>query len=173
MLDFDEIFDRVIGHEAGYQCHPGDPGNWTSGKVSEGELKGTKYGIAANTYPGLEIKGLTQDKAKEIYRRDWWDALCLGDFRPAMAYQMFDAAINHGMPNASRMLQRAIGVQDDGIIGPKTIVALVSYTEEDALMLFLAERLEFFTYLETFGTFGKGWCRRIAENMRLASEDTI
>ena len=42
-------FDRVIGHEGLFQNDRDDRGNWTSGKIGVGELKGTKFGIAAMT----------------------------------------------------------------------------------------------------------------------------
>ena len=57
-ITFDEAFRRLIGHEGGYSTDRRDPGNWTGGKVGVGVLKGTKYGIAANTYPNLDIKNL-------------------------------------------------------------------------------------------------------------------
>ncbi|AAQ96493.1 hypothetical protein [Vibrio phage VP16T] len=171
MDTFDKAFDRVIGHEGGFQNDQKDRGNWTGGKVGVGENKGTKFGLAAMTYPDLDIKNLTVDEAKAIYRRDWWDALGMGTFRPAMQYQMFDAAINHGMRNATKMLQRASGAHDDGIIGPKTIGAARATDLDDLLMLFLAERLEFFTNIKTFDHYGRGWSRRIAGNLRLAAED--
>ena len=67
---FDVIFDRVLGHEGGFQADPRDRGNWTGGEVGKGELKGTKYGVAAMTYPELDIESLTKADAKIIFRRD-------------------------------------------------------------------------------------------------------
>ena len=49
-----------------------DPGNWTDGKVGVGELKGTKYGIAASAHPTLDIAGLTLPAAEAIYEREYW-----------------------------------------------------------------------------------------------------
>ena len=46
---FDKVFNRVIGHEGGFQNMHHDRGNWTGGKVGEGELKGTKFGLSAMT----------------------------------------------------------------------------------------------------------------------------
>ena len=71
-MNFDQAFDRLNGHEGAFSDDPKDPGNWTGGRVNVGELKGTKYGIAANTYGDLDIKSLTLDDAKKIYYRDWW-----------------------------------------------------------------------------------------------------
>ncbi len=170
---FDKAFDRVIGHEGGFQNDPADRGNWTTGRVGEGENKGTKFGLAAMTYPDLDIENLTVQQAKDIYYRDWWASLGMDRFRPAMQYQMFDAAVNHGMRNATKMLQRAVGAVADGVIGPKTLRAAANTDVNDLLMLFLAERLEFFTNIKTFDLYGRGWSRRVAGNLRLAAEDTL
>jgi len=70
-ISFEEAFRRLIGHEGGYSKDKRDPGNWTGGKVGGvGILKGTKFGLAANTY-NLDIKNITLAQAKEIYQRDW------------------------------------------------------------------------------------------------------
>ena len=123
------------------------------------------------TYPELDIPNLTLEEAKAVYKRDWWDKLGMDKFRPAMSYQMFDAAINHGMHNATEMVQRAAGAKDDGIIGPKTRAAVAAMDLNDLLMRFLAERLEFMTVISTWPRFGKGWARRIAHNLKIASQD--
>lgn len=169
---FVKSFDRVVGHEGRFQKIEGDRGNWTGGKVRVGVLKGTKFGISAMSYPNLDIENLTVDDAKAIYYRDWWTALGMDKWKPALSYQMFDAAINHGMHNTSSMLQRAVGVADDGIIGTATRRAVDVMTLDDVLMCFLGERLDFMTYVGTWDTFGKGWARRIALNLKLAAEDT-
>lgn len=168
---FEESFDRVVGHEGEYQNMYGDRGNWTSGIVGEGEQKGTKFGISAMSYPTYDIKNLTIAMAKIIYYKDWWLPLCMSELKPAMQYQMFDAAINHGRVSATRMLQRAIGVKDDGIIGPNTLKAQYQVDVNDMLMLFIAERISFFTQIETFDAYGRGWMNRMSENLKLASKD--
>jgi lysozyme family protein len=171
-LLFEKCFDRVIGHEGRFQDLPNDRGNWTGGKVGSGTLKGTKFGISAMTYPHEDIEGMTEERAKQIYYKDWWVKLGMDQFKPALSYQMFDAAINHGMSNATKMLQRAVGVPDDGIIGRVTKRGIDIMTLDDVLMCFLAERLDYMTYIGTWQTFGKGWARRIALNLKIAAEDT-
>lgn len=88
-----------------------------------------------------------------------------------MAYQFFDAVVNHGSGNASRMLQRAVDVADDGIIGEITLKAINAMPESDVLLRFNAERLKFYTKLSTFPTFGKGWVKRVAGNLEYAAQD--
>lgn len=170
-MDFDIIFDRVIGHEGGYSNDPRDNGNWTGGKVNKGELKGTKYGIAANTYPNLDIENLTVEQAKAIYFEDWYNALRMDRFSDAMQFQLFDAAFNHGMRNASKIYQRAVGAKDDGIIGNKTLKAARQLSEDDRLFRFLAYRLKFYASLKSFDDFGRGWTNRVAANLLHASSD--
>lgn len=171
MTMFDKSFDRTIGHEGGYQADPKDRGNWTSGVIGKGELKGTKYGISAMTYPNVDIKNLTVSQAKAIYKKDFWDALGMERFPAALQFQLFDAAINHSWRRTVQILQRAVGVTDDGVIGPKTINAVNATELNDLLMLFLAERIEYFTKLSTFQTYAKGWMMRCANNLRLATQD--
>ena len=49
MSNFDNAFDRVIGHEGGFTDDPLDRGNWTSGTCNVGKCNGTKYGLSAMT----------------------------------------------------------------------------------------------------------------------------
>ncbi|KAA0020737.1 secretion activator protein [Salinicola corii] len=172
-VTFDVAFDRVIGHEGGYTDVRADRGNWTSGTVGVGELKGTKWGISAMSYPELDIRNLTRDDAKAVYKRDFWDkASDNGQFDGAIAYQMFDAGINHGLKTAIKLLQRAAGVKDDGLYGPVTRSAVNSAWLDDLLKRFLAARLRYMTDIGAFTTFGRGWSRRIADNLLLAADDT-
>jgi len=160
MNAFDLAFDRLMGHEGGYVNNPADPG---------GE---TNWGISKRSYPDVDIKNLTRDQAKEIYRRDFWDSGQMDQFDPAVAYQTFDFAVNSGIETALRKLQRAASVADDGHIGPVTVAAIRAMSVADIIMRFTAERLDFWTALSTWPTFGKGWARRAAQDLRYAATDT-
>jgi lysozyme family protein len=168
---FRTFIDRILSHEGGFTDNRSDPGNWTGGRVGVGKLLGTKFGIAANTYPTLNIRALTRDQAIEIYRRDFWVRSGADKLPPAMGFQMLDAAVNHGMGIATRMLQRAAGVADDGVIGPATRAAIAATSAEDLALLFVAARLEFYTGLKAWDNFGKGWTRRMVGNLRYAAQD--
>jgi len=168
---FEKSFSRLIAHEGGFSDDPRDPGNWTGGRVNVGQLKGTKYGIAANTYGDLDIKNLTLDQAKAIYYRDWWLKIGADQIDGAIVFQMWDFAVNAGMSTARRCLQRAARVADDGIIGPRTLAAVKAMSVTDVLMRFNAQRLRFYTSLSTWPTYGKGWANRVAGNLDFAAED--
>lgn len=156
---FDTLIDRVLSNEGGYVFNAQDPG---------GE---TKFGIAKRSYPDVDIKNLTRGQAIEIYRRDFWLRVSGDQLPSAFAFQALDAAVNHGIGNAVRWMQRAAGVADDGVIGPMTIAAVQAASPADLVLLFLAERLSFYTKLKTFDEFGRGWSNRIAENLRYAAKD--
>jgi lysozyme family protein len=114
--NYDTAFKLVVGHEGGFTNDRNDRGNWTSGVIGKGTLRGTKYGISAMSYPTTDIKNLTLDQAKEIYRTDFWNkAQC--DLMPiGVDYLLFDASVNHGVSRANRFLQEALGVTADGKI---------------------------------------------------------
>jgi len=159
-LSFKQATDRLLGHEGGYVFHPNDPG---------GE---TNWGISKRSYPNVDIRNLRREDAIEIYYRDFWKAGRMDDYHGAIAFQVYDAAVNHGIRHAIRMLQRAANVHDDGYIGPISLAAIQKKSVTDLLMLFLAERIQFWTNQRTWDSFGKGWARRAADNLRYGAEDT-
>lgn len=168
---YDVAFARVIGHEGKFQNDRNDRGNWTTGVIGSGELKGTNYGISAMSYPNEDIRNLTLERAKELYYRDFWLRVSGGDLHDALVYQLFDSAINHGIGNAIRILQRAVGVLDDGDMGPMTHKAIIDRGTDDTLKLFNAKRIRFFTRLSTFKLYGAGWMNRVAQNLEYAADD--
>lgn len=166
-MKFDRAFELLIGHEGGYTTNRNDRGNWTGGKVGVGILKGTKFGIAANTYPNLDIKNLTVEQAKEIYLRDFWKKARCDELPHTVRFDVFDIAVNSGVKRAHILLQRALQVTDDGIVGVKTKAALSKYDPEQLLMRLAAERILFYSNLNDFKHFGKGWVRRVAANLQI------
>ena len=170
-VNFDKAFELLIGHEGGYTTNPKDAGNWTGGKQGVGVNKGTKYGIAANSYPNLDIKNLTLDQAKAIYKRDYWDKVKGDQLPPSLAFHVFDMAVNSGVSRGIKLLQKTIGTNEDGIIGPKTLAAVNVMNANHAIQIYNANRLQFYTSLRDFTTFGKGWVNRVANNLKLGSNN--
>ena len=159
-MNFDAAFDRLMGHEGGYVNNPDDPG---------GE---TKWGISKRSYPNLNIALLARDGAKDIYRRDFWNRIHADEMYDGVAFQALDFAINSGIETAVRKLQTAVGAADDGHWGPLTRAAVAAMSESDVIMRFVAERLDFWTRLSKWESFGKGWARRAAQNLRYGAEDS-
>jgi len=164
---FDLAFGQTLGHEGGYSNDPDDPG---------GE---TKFGISKRQYPNEDIEGLTIERAKEIYRRDYWDKLRLDEVRdPEVAAEIFDTAVNTGIGPAIKIAQRALeflgqALVVDGAMGAQTLTALNDWCVRDAEVLFKALNGEQYrlyrTIVEGWARAGKknpfkfsaGWMRRI------------
>ena len=117
MTMFDKIIKIVLHNEGGYQCDPGDRGNYTP----YGILKGTKYGISARIYPKLDIKNLNEEQAAMIYLHDYWYPMNLQGIKDEeLVLHVFDHGVNCGKRTSIRMLQRLVDTEPDGICGPDT-----------------------------------------------------
>jgi lysozyme family protein len=152
-MTFDEAFKLVVNHEGGYVNHPHDPG---------GE---TMYGISKRSHPMEDIKNLTLERAKQIYLRDYWQAAGCDYVPPKARFSLFDTAVNSGVKRAIVFLQRAVGAEDDGIIGPKTLMLLEATPPAVFIARFNGHRLQFMSTLPTWPSFGRGWANRIAANL--------
>ena len=161
MSDFGKAFDLLIGNEGGYVNNPKDPGGETN-------LGITRTVAVANGYAG-DMRTMPKETAKVIYKKMYWDKLQCDQLPFVVAFQLFDSGVNHGNAQAVKFLQRALSVTDDGVIGTKTIAAVSKMDDLQIAVLFNVERINFYTDLKTFSTFGKGWMRRVASNLKLAT----
>ena len=114
---FDEIIDVVLKHEGGLVDDKDDPGGLTN------------LGISQRAYPDEDIRGLTVERAKELYKRDYWDRYRTGDLPDRLRHIFVDMCINMGGGRAIKILQEACNSKNatkidvDGGIGPATIKA--------------------------------------------------
>lgn len=156
MNSFDSCFERLIGHEGGYVNDPRDPG---------GE---TKFGVCKRSYPMEDIAGMTLDRAKQIYRRDFWSPAGCDAVPDELRFDLFDTAVNSGVKTAIKMLQRAAGAFPDGVLGPNTLLHVTSMNPHRLMARFNGQRLDYLNDLPTWPAFGKGWTQRVAENLKNA-----
>lgn len=170
---FDTVMEWVFAHEGGYSSDPRDPGNWTGGKVNSGVLKGTKFGISAKAYPKLDIRNLTKDQAIALYKRDYWDKVRGDDLPVGLDYVAYDAAVNSGPSASVKWIQRAVGVEVDGIMGEQTLAAVARSAFENVDSLIddaCDQRLAFMQSLKTWKTYGKGWAARVKDVRKRAHQ---
>lgn len=156
-MTFDDAFTKLLGHEGGFSDHAADPGGATMWGVTEAVAR-------ANGYTG-DMRQLPQAEAKRIYKELYWDKVQADALPAKVRYAVFDAAINSGPGQAVRWLQRALGVADDGRIGPITLAYTRQADPEALARKMLAQRLRFMTNLTNWPSFSRGWARRIADLM--------
>ena len=159
--NWDTSLKFVLQFEGGYDTNPKDRGNWTSGKIGVGELKGTKYGVAAFVYPDLDIKNLTVEDASKIYNRDYWPKIA-GTYQPSgVDLFMFDTCVNNGAGRALEFQRKALDttLKTANSLAQKAIEVPDKVAQIKKLA---ALRGSFYQSLSTFSTFGKGWMRRNA-----------
>jgi lysozyme family protein len=153
---FEAAVDFVLTAEGGFVDDPSDPGGLT------------KFGISQRAYPHLNIRELTIEDAKTLYRKDYWDR-CSCDKLPAgIAFIVFDAAVNQGVSASIRILQRALNVKEDGVIGPATLAAAAAQTPEGPIAEIIARRSLGYALSPLAGTDGLGWFRRLAKAHQFA-----
>lgn len=152
-MTFDEAVQRVIAVEGGYVNDPRDPG---------GE---TKYGISRRAYPGEDIAALSVERAKELYRRDYWGPAGCDAVPEALRFHLFDMAVHSGARAAIRALQAACGASVDGVLGPRTLLALSSCEPLRLVARLCGQRLALMTRAAGWDAFGRGWARRLADNL--------
>lgn len=159
-LVWEKAWNLLQINEGGYQCLRNDRGNWTSGRVGVGELKGTKYGISAMSYPNLDIKNLTLDDAKKIYYKDYWLKYKCQLLPDALSIAVLDYAVNSGK-QAIYDLQASLDIVIDGVIGNQTIGAANTKPIKPVLDEYMHRRLNFNVTRCDWKTFGKVWGERL------------
>lgn len=164
MATFDPAIEIVLAHE----LDPSDPHRIVELPGDTGGL--TKYGIAQNKHPDLDVASLTLTDARDIYQRRYWRPEYAEIGSQAIASKVFDFAVNAGPRQAHLALQRALracdapGIEDDGVLGPRTLLAVNACRVEPLLAALRSEIAGFYRTLaatsEARRPFLMGWLRR-------------
>ncbi len=155
MGDFQHCIDRILAEEGGQSNHPADPGGLT------------KFGISQRAYPTLDMAHLTLADAEALYRRDYWQPIQGDSLPPGLDLLMLDCAVNQGVVTAIRLLQAALKLKEDGVLGPVTQAA-AAHALPDGLDRFAAERALRYEFNRNEESFGRGWYRRLLRMHRQA-----
>ena len=159
--NFDECLALLIApdREGGFVNHPKDPG----GMTNMGVTKQAWEEWVGRSSTEKEMRSLKPANIYSFYKRKYWDKVN-GDLLPAKVdYAVFDFAVNSGPGRAAKVLQRILGVKQDGDIGPVTLEKAASVDSKKLVEDYNAERLLFLKSLPTWPDFGNGWERRVSE----------
>jgi lysozyme family protein len=133
MADFNAAIPKTLAREGGakFTDVAGDSGG------------ATKYGISQKAYPNVNIRNLTEQQARDIYKRDYWDRIGGDGIESQLiAENLFDTAVNMGVRTASKLAQLCIDISPaDGIIGKGSLEALNAVEEHQFLAAYTVSKV--------------------------------
>lgn len=140
---FTNAFKHVLKEEGGYVNDPADSGGATNRGVTQQTYDRHRD---SKNLDRRHVRYLTIAETENIYETYWKD--CKADQLPAGINLMhFDFAVNAGVRRAAITLQRCVGVDDDGIIGPKTLAAVQERNSENLIKAYAESRRGFYRNL--------------------------
>jgi lysozyme family protein len=170
MSDFEKALKFVLEHETVYaKGHYGDM-DYAIVENEEGDSGGrTKFGLDSASHPELDLDSLTLEEAGITYKRCYWEKAHCNELPEPLSQIQFDGAVNIGIGQQMKFLQRAVEVKADGIWGPATRQAVEQTINEiglKALCIFVCDQKENFYrgLVETkphLNRFLKGWLNRL------------
>lgn len=149
----------LLEHEGGFVNHKSDPG----GMTNLGVTRKVWEMHVGHSVEEADMRALTPDMVGPLYKKNYWDKAKCDALPSGVDYAVFDIAVNSGVARAGRILQQALGLIDDGIIGPSTLAATNGKNAQDLIKKICDIRMTFLQHLSTWPTFGRGWAKRVAE----------
>ena len=100
---FDKAFIYTLKNEGGYSDIPEDKGGATNWGIIHEELSRWRKRPVSKE----DVKNLTQEEAKQIYKAWYWDKLNLDRIKnEKVALALFDRAILNGLTGVSRFVRK-------------------------------------------------------------------
>ena len=133
MADFNQAIVKTLAREGG--------ATFTDGGADRGGA--TKYGISQRAYPTLDIRNLSEQQAREVYKRDYWDRVA-GDALQSqlVAENIFDTAVNMGVRTAAKLAQLCAEVSPaDGVMGAQSVQAINAVNEHQFLAAYTVSKV--------------------------------
>ncbi len=169
MAVFEYAVQCLLIWEGGYINSPNDPG---------GE---TNYGISSRSFPHIDIKNLTKQQAKAIYKKEFWNANpFFNELKDEeIAAKLFLAVVHMGVKQACKLMQRAVRswqyLEADGIIGNKSITAINKLKASELIPAFNSEVAGYYRTLVAkrpeLKVFINGWLNRAYGKLAPKVED--
>jgi lysozyme family protein len=171
-VSVEAMIEDVIRREGGFVDHPADRGGPTKFGITQAALaRHLGRGVTA-----AEVESLSLDQARQIYRRDYYEAPRIDRLPASIQPFVFDSAVNHGPRRAIAFVQRVCNqagfgqLSVDGVCGPNTMRAAhdAAWAMNDWLLAALVEERRSF-YQATVAAdpsqavFLDGWLHRLAE----------
>lgn len=159
----------VLALEGGYSNNKNDRGGATKYGITSSDFRIWRTSNHQKIEP---VSVLTKDEAIQIYEKTYWlkhKYNQIAEVNPKIAIFMFQFGVNCGDGTAIKILQRLIGVNDDGIIGPQTLKAISNSNEQELIIKLSESQLERYKELvdndDSQNDFMHGWISRINKSL--------
>jgi lysozyme family protein len=162
--NFKPSLAAVLKDEGGNDDDPSDHGGRTSRGITQREYDAWR---AENHLPALDVWKAPQQDITDIYHDEYWMPYC-DAFPIGIDYLYFDMAVNAGPYRAAVLLQRALGVNADGRIGPITRAAIAKANPAKLIVDYANAKRAFYLGLHQ-PRFTKGWLNRVAHVQQVAT----
>lgn len=162
--EYKKSLAKVLVYEGGKVDDPHDPGGRTNKGVTQKVFN--TYLSSIGKKP-RDVYTMTDAECEAIYRKRYWNEIEGDNLPPGVAFTVFDGAVNSGVMQSGKWLQRALGDRYtgkvDGVIGMGTLQAVKTHPDHDKLVAAICERrMSFLQSLKTWKRYGKGWSVRVA-----------
>lgn len=155
--NFPVCLDTILLYEGGWSDNPKDPGG------------ATMKGVTLETYSNYlgrpatkdELHAISDEELEDIYRSGYWAPIKGDDLPSGVDLMTFNASVNSGPSRGAKLLQEAVGVPQDGAIGPQTLAATNAQDDQLTISRYADAHEAYYRSLSTFDDFGKGWLNRL------------
>ena len=142
--NFEVCLPITLKHEGGWSDHPADPGGATMKGVTLATYR-SHFGAGKSK---ADLRAITTGELRHIYRIGYWTPVGAENMAAGVDLAVFDAAVNSGPGRAKQWYAKARQSGGDAVALVRRVCDV---------------RMGFLQALRTWGTFGKGWTRRVAD----------
>jgi lysozyme family protein len=154
--NFRDCLELVLKHEGGFVNHPKDPG----GITNLGVTKRVWEEWIGHPATEKDMRELTPALVAPMYEMRYWRTSYCEKLPRGLDLLVFSMAVNAGAGRSVKLLQDAIGVVADGVIGPNTMAKINEANVETLIDKFSEARTAYYKGLKLFPVFGRGWVAR-------------
>lgn len=137
MTRFNDCLTFTLQQEGGYSDNPADHGGATDYGITQGTYDNYR---STHGMPLQPVNSITFTEVQMIYNINYWLPTLCASLPQPVDLCVFDTAVNSGPQRAVKMLQQAVGVEQDGLIGPGTLAATNALTPLAVATQFCDER---------------------------------
>lgn len=154
----------IRAHEGGRVDHPKDPGGRTNKGITQRVYDAYRRSLGL---PKRDVWTIEDEEVDDIYVRQYLGPVWYERLPAGLNYAVADFAVNSGVSRAVKELQALVGAKADGVMGVRTLAAVEAAIDGDTDNLvnligsYCERRMKFLRRLKHWGTFGKGWTRRV------------